>query len=514
MNSTARTKITRSESGAGVDATRRPGQIDANVSDPGPLPAKIRPLCVDLDGTILRGDSFWEQVFALARRNPLLVFRLLALTPRGKASVKEFLAGLPMPEWSSFNVDEKLVAWLRTERAAGRPVHLVTGAHRTAAQLAAKNLDCFDAVHSTTANLNLTSTRKAALLRVLHGAGGFDYAGNSSADLAVWQESQLAIACHARPATIDRLRAAHPNVEVRDPLPSTVQTIVRQLRPHQWVKNLLVFLPLILAHRIGDLAAWTTSTLAFVAFCCLASSAYCLNDLLDLPADRAHSTKRRRPLPSGDLAPVAAVALALGLPIVSFALAAFLPWGFAVALGLYGVGTLAYSFAVKRHAGVDVILLTALYTIRILAGGLAASIYVSQWLLAFSIFFFLSLSLLKRHGEILLAADSSTGDIPGRGYASGDLRLVGLLGRASGWVSVLVLVLYLNGEAVTRLYRMPALLWLLGPLLLYWFHRIWKYSAQGKIPGDPIPFVFTDPVSYAVAAVTGLLLAVATTVST
>lgn len=484
------------------------------MSEPGAPPAKIRPLCVDLDGTILRGDSFWEQVFALARQSPLLVLRLLALTPRGKASVKAHLAELPMPEWSSFNVDEKLVAWLRTERATGRPVHLVTGAHRAVAHLARENLDCFDAVHCTTADLNLTSTRKAALLCELHGAGGFDYAGNSSADLAVWQQSHLAIACHARPETIDRLHAAHPRVEVRDALPSTALTILRQLRPHQWVKNLLVFLPLILAHRLGDLAAWTTSTMAFAAFCCLASSAYCLNDLLDLSADRAHPSKRRRPLPSGELAPVAAVALALGLPVISFAIAAFLPWGFAVALGLYGIGTLAYSLSVKRRAGVDVILLTALYTLRILAGGLAAGIYVSQWLLAFSIFFFLSLSLLKRHGEILLAVDSSTGGIPGRGYASGDLRLVGLLGRASGWVSVLVLVLYLNGEAVTRLYRMPSLLWLLGPLLLYWFHRIWKYSAQGKIPGDPIPFVFTDPVSYVVAAVTGLLLAVATMVST
>ena len=483
------------------------------MSDPGPTPEKIRPLCVDLDGTILRGDTFWEQVFALARANPLFVFRLLAWCPRGKPFVKEHLAVLPMPDWSSFHVDLKLVAWLRAERAAGRPVHLVTGAHRAAAQLAADHLGCFDTVHSTTTRLNLTSSRKAALLCEQHGVGGFDYAGNSSSDLAVWADAHTAIACHARPPTIDRLRAAHARVEVRDPLPPTAGTILRQLRPHQWVKNLLLFLPLILAHRLSDVAAWSASALAFVSFCCLASSAYCLNDLLDLAADRVHPTKRRRPLASGDLAPVTAVALALGLPVLAFALTPFLPWGFAISLGLYGAGTLLYSFALKRRAVADVILLTALYTIRILAGGLAADIYVSQWLLAFSIFFFLSLSLLKRHGEILLASESSSERIPGRGYASGDLRLVGLLGRASGWVSVLVLVLYLNGEAVTRLYRSPALLWLVGPLLLYWFHRIWKFSAQGRIPGDPIPFVFTDPVSYAVAGATGVLLAVATQVT-
>ncbi len=483
------------------------------VSDPGIPPAKVRPLCVDLDGTILRGDSFWEQVFALAHRDPLVAFRLLAWSLRGKPFVKEQLARLPLPEWSSFNVDAGLVAWLRAERDTGRPVHLVTGAHRAAAALAASQLGCFDAVHCTTADLNLTSTRKAALLRTLHGAGGFDYAGNSSADLAVWQEAHTAIACHARPRTIQRLRAAHRHVEVRDPLPATARTILRQLRPHQWVKNLLVFLPLILAHRLADGTAWTASALAFVSFCCLASSAYCLNDLLDLPVDRAHSSKRGRPVASGDLAPLAAVVIALGLPLVAFAFAACLPWAFALALALYGLGTLAYSVAVKRRAGADVILLTALYTIRILAGGLAATILVSQWLLAFSIFFFLSLSLLKRHGEILHASDAAMDRIPGRGYASGHLPLVGILGRACGWISVLILVLYLNGETVTRLYRSPALLWLLGPVLLFWFHRLWKFSAQGRIPGDPIPFVFTDPVSYAVAGLTGLLLAVATMVT-
>jgi len=389
MNSTAPTKTTRLESGAGADATRPQDEREAHVSESGLPPemtATIRPLCVDLDGTILRGDTFWEQVFALAHRDPLLAFRLLAWSLRGKPYAKEQLVHLPLPAWSSFHVDAGIVGWLRADRAAGRPVHLVTGAHRAAAQLAAENLNCFDAVHCTTAELNLTSTRKAALLCALHGAGGFDYAGNSSADLAVWQEAHTAIACHARPRTIERLRAAHPRVEVRDPLPATARTILLQLRPHQWVKNFLVFLPLVLAHRLTDLAAWNASALAFVSFCCLASSAYCLNDLLDLGADRAHPTKRARPLASGDLAPVTAVVLALGLPPISFAISAFLPWRFAIALAIYGLGTLAYSMAVKRRAGADVIVLTALYTIRILAGGSppAFSCPNGCWLFRFS----------------------------------------------------------------------------------------------------------------------------------
>ncbi len=394
------------------------------MSDPAVPPASapaVGPLCVDLDGTILRGDTFWEQVFLLVRRNPLFVFQLLAWTTRGKPYVKERLAALPLPPWSSFNVDSKVVDWLRAERASGRAVHLVTGTHRAAAQLAADNLACFDSVHCTTAESNLTSTRKAALLRETHGAGGFDYAGNSGADLAVWQEAATAIACHARPRTIARLRAAHPRVEVRDPLPPTFAVILRQLRPHQWVKNFLVFLPMILAHRVDDAAAWGASALAFIAFCCVASSAYCLNDLFDLANDRIHPHKRRRPLAAGDLAPLAGVVLALALPLVALIIALFLPGAFLGALAIYGLGTLLYSISIKRFAGADVILLTALYTLRIIAGGLAAGIYVSQWLLAFSIFFFLSLSLLKRHGEILLAAGPDGDRVPGRGYGSRNL---------------------------------------------------------------------------------------------
>jgi 4-hydroxybenzoate polyprenyltransferase len=490
----------------------RADPCQANVSDPGPHPSPpptTGPLCVDLDGTILRGDMFWEQVFLLVRRNPLFVFRLMAWSLRGKSFVKERLADLPLPPWSAFNVDLDLVTWLRAQRSGGRSIHLVTGAHHAAAQLAADHLACFDAVHSTTAAQNLTSSRKAALLRDLHGAGGFDYAGNSSADLAVWQEAATAIACHARPRTIARLRATHSRVEVRAPLPSTMSVVLRQLRPHQWVKNLLVFLPLILAHRLEDLAAWRASGLAFVAFCGVASSAYCLNDLFDLAADRLHPAKRFRPLPSGDLAPVFAVGMVLVLPLLAFAIALLLPLDFAVVLALYGAATVVYSIAIKRLAGADVLLLTGLYTVRILAGGLAAEIFVSNWLLTFSIFFFLSLSLLKRHGEILLASATEVDRIPGRGYRSGSLGLVRLLGQASAVISALVLIFYVNGDAVKRLYRSPALLWLLGPLVLFWFYRVWKLSARGRIPGDPIPFVFSDPASYAIAALTGLLLFVA-----
>lgn len=466
-----------------------------------------RPLCVDLDGTLLRGDTFWEQTFALLRRNPLFGFRFVGWAIRGKRFTKERMTLEALPEPASFRLCPDVVAWLAQERARGRRIELVTGTHRAAAEALAAQAGVFDAVFATTPEVNLTSHRKAAFLRERHGAQGFDYAGNSSADLAVWKEAHTAHAWHARPSVNAALRAAHPRAEIHQPLPSTWSVLIRQLRVYQWVKNLLVFLPLLLAHRLTDVTAWGASGLAFVVFSLAASGAYCLNDLFDLAADRQNPHKSRRPLASGDLALVAGVGLALALPAVALGLATMLPRTFLLAAALYLAGTVAYSLHLKRIAGADVVFLTGLYALRILAGGLAAGIPVTQWLLGFSVFFFLSLSLLKRHGELLaMPARATDAELPGRSYRASDADTIRSFGAASAYVSVLVLILYMSGETVTRLYRQPQALWLLGPLLLFWFHRLWLLSARGLIPGDPIPFVLRDRTSYVVAGAAGAIL--------
>ncbi len=470
-----------------------------------------RPLCVDLDGTLLRGDTFWEQVFFHFRREPLFALRFVGWALRGKRYTKDRLAALALPPAETWQFSPKLIEWLQAARASGRRIELVTGAHRPAAELAAAQVGGFDAVHATTPDRNLTSSRKAAFLREQHGASGFDYAGNSSADLPVWRDAHTAHVWHARPALVRRLRAAHARVEEHDSLPPTGGVLLSQLRVHQWVKNLLVFLPVLLAHRLGDVTAWTASAIAFLCFSLAASGAYCLNDLLDLPADRLHPEKRSRPLAAGNLAPVAGVALAITLPLAALALSLLLPRLFTLAVGLYFGATVAYSTAIKRIAGGDVVFLTGLYALRILAGEYATGIVVTQWLLGFSVFFFLSLSLLKRHGELLAMADAEEGAVPGRGYRREDVEVVRSFGTASAYVSVLVLVLYMSGETVVKLYRYPKAIWLVGPLLLFWFHRLWFFSARGLIPGDPIPFVLRDPMSYAVGALTAVILYIAAT---
>lgn len=460
---------------------------------------------MDLDGTLLRGDTFWEQTFALLRQRPLFAFQFFGWALRGKRYTKERMAAEVLPEVESFRVSEPVVAWLAGERARGRRIELVTGAHLAAAEALATRVGGFDAVFATTREVNLTSSRKAAFLRERHGAQGFDYAGNSSADLPVWRDAHTAHAWHARPAVNAALRASHPRAEIHEPLPPTWSVLARQLRVQQWVKNLLVFLPLLLAHRLGDFQAWGAAGLAFVVFSLAASGAYCLNDLFDLAADRRSAQKSHRPLAAGELALVAGVGLALALPLAALGLAFLLPRAFTLAAGLYLVATVAYSLSIKRIAGADVVFLTGLYALRILAGGLATDIEVTQWLLGFSVFFFLSLSLLKRHGE-LLAMSPESGDLPGRSYRAADADTIRSFGAASAYVSVLVLILYMSGETVARLYRHKQLIWLLGPLLLFWFHRLWLLSGRGQIPGDPIPFVLRDRTSYFVALAAGAIL--------
>jgi 4-hydroxybenzoate polyprenyltransferase len=286
--------------------------------------------------------------------------------------------------------------------------------------------------------------------------------------------------------------------------------LVRALRPHQWVKNLLVFVPVILDHRVFDVPTLTKAAVAFFAFCCAASSAYILNDMLDLEADRRHPTKRHRPFAAGTLSPMVGLVLAPVLLGLAFAASrATLPVRFQELLGIYVVMTAAYSVHLKRVAVLDVLLLAGLYTLRVLAGIAAAAVPFSTWLLAFSMFLFLSLAFLKRYTEVSAMAGDSTEQVRRRGYIRGDREWLGSMGGASGYLSVLVLALYINSEQVVALYRHPLLLWLVCPLLLFWTSRMWLLAHRGGIHDDPIVATVRDPVSYLLGLLVGLVLYVA-----
>jgi 4-hydroxybenzoate polyprenyltransferase len=283
--------------------------------------------------------------------------------------------------------------------------------------------------------------------------------------------------------------------------------LVQALRPHQWVKNLLVFVPVVLDHKLFNGPTLTKGITAFLAFCCAASSAYILNDILDIEADRRHPTKRHRAFASGALSPALGIVLVPGLLGIAYALSySSLPVRFLELLTIYVVLTTAYSLYLKRVAVVDVLLLAGLYTLRVLAGIAAAHVRFSAWLLAFSMFLFLSLAFLKRYTEVNAMVGDSAEQVRRRGYLRGDREWLGSMGGASGYLSVLVLALYINSEQVVALYRDPLILWLVCPLLLFWTSRMWLLAHRGRIHDDPIVATVRDPMSYVTGALVALVL--------
>lgn len=460
-------------------------------------------LCVDLDGTLLKSDVLYESLLALLSRNPLYVFLLPFWLLKGKAALKHEIAARSELDPATLPYDERLVVLLRDTHA--RPRVLCTATNAKFADDIARHLGVFDLVLASDQATNLSGDRKADALVERFGERGFDYAGNESTDLAVWARARRAWVVNAPQALASR---ASKVSEVAGHLPSDnrpIKTWIKAIRVHQWLKNLLVFLPLLASHRILDLEAATTAVLAFFAFGLCASGVYVLNDLLDLPSDRQHPRKRFRPFASGRLPLLHGLFAAPTLALAGFALALSVGLNFALVLAGYYVLTLAYSLRLKRVVMVDVILLAGLYTVRIIGGAIAISSSLSFWLLAFSMFIFLSLAMLKRYTELATILANGQTKVSGRGYAVEDLALIQSLGAASGYLAVLVFALYINSPESLDLYRRPQVLWLICPFLLYWVSRFWFVAHRGGMDDDPVIFAVTDRVSQVVIALCGLL---------
>lgn len=456
------------------------------------------PLAVDMDGTVVLGDTLHESLLVLLRRNPLYLFVLPAWLLGGKARFKRELARRAQPDPASLVYNVPFLDWLRGQRGR-RELILCTAADAGIARRVAGHLDVFDTVLASDGERNLEGARKAALLVERCGERGFDYAANGAVDVAIWRHARRAIVVNASAATERAARAVSEVEQVLPAAPAGAGAWLRALRLHQWIKNLLVFVPLLTAHLALDPQAIGRCALAFLAFGLCASSVYLLNDLLDLPADRAHPRKRARPFAAGQLSLLAGLALAPVLLAAAFALAALaLPERFVLALAAYYLLTLSYSLALKRVEILDVVILAALYTARIVAGAFALAIPLSFWLLAFSMFLFLSLALVKRCTELEVMREHGRTGAAGRGYRTDDLPMLGALGAAAGYLSVLVLALYINSAKSEALYRQPKFLWSLCPLLLYWIGRVWLLTQRGRMHDDPLLFAVRDPVSLAV----------------
>lgn len=452
------------------------------------------PLCIDLDGTLIRTDLLVESALALLRANPLYLFRFGGWLSRGRAHLKHEIAARSTLDVALLPYEQRLLGWLH-ETAGTRRRILCTASDRKFAEAVAAHVGGFDAVLASDGVTNLSGRNKADVLGQRFGDHGFDYAGNEAKDLHVWERARRAIVVNA-PASVARRAGGVAEVErVFDRHGTPWRAWLRALRLHQWLKNLLVFLPLLTAHLMFAPAAVLNATLAFFSFCLCASGVYLLNDLIDLEADRRHPRKRQRPFASGALPLSSGLVAAPLLTLAAFALALAISPLFAAVLASYYVLTLAYSLVLKRVAMLDTIVLAALYTIRIIAGTVALQIGTSFWLLAFSMFLFLSLAMIKRHAELDALLKQGDSRSAGRGYAVDDLPLVQSLGGASGYLAVLVLALYINSTASELLYRHPQVLWLLCPLLLFWISRAWLITHRGDMHDDPVVFAITDRTS-------------------
>lgn len=466
------------------------------------MAARPVPLCVDLDGTLLKTDSLWESIAVLLKRRPFA----LALSPlwllRGKAGFKRVVSERAAPDAELLPYNPDVLAFLREEKAAGTALVLATAADVRLADAIAAHLDLFDRVIASDAGHNLAGHAKAAALVEAFGEKGFDYAGNERRDLEVWAHARHAVLVHA-PAALEREARRRFTVERAFPRRShPLPALLRAMRPHQWLKNLLIVVPLVTAHSVAREPVLMSAIVAFGAFCLTTSSVYLLNDLLDLASDRPHPRKRQRPLAAGDLPAPLALAMIPLLLLGGILTSLLLPPAFLAVLGAYVTGTLAYSFVLKRVALLDVFTLAGLYTVRIIAGHAATGLPYSFWLLLLSVFLFLSLALLKRYAELTVAARSGHSVSPGRGYRAQDAPQIARLGTAAGYLSVLVFALYANSADVTQLYRYPQLLMPIPPLLLYWLSRIWLLGDRGEVLEDPIVFAMKDPASYIVGLLT------------
>jgi 4-hydroxybenzoate polyprenyltransferase/phosphoserine phosphatase len=451
-------------------------------------------LVVDLDGTLIRSDMLFETFWAAFSKTWKAPFVSIASLLHGRAALKHRLQGMAQVEVTSLPYNQDVLGYIQHWRAGGGRTALVTASNQTVAEGIAAHLGVFDEVHGSDETTNLKGANKAAFLQDRFGATGFDYIGDAEADLPVWAKAHKAIMVGVSGALAAKVAGMGREVEQLPGTAPSAKSYMKALRPHQWMKNLLVFLPLVAAHKY-DLVSIRDMLMAFVAFSLVASSVYVLNDLLDLAADRAHPRKCRRPFASGAIPISHGTVMAPVLLLTGLLLSLPLGWHFLAVIAVYYAITTAYSLYFKRQLIIDICVLAVLYTMRIVAGSVAAHIPPSVWFLAFSIFFFFSLAAVKRQAELKDGVTSGRVKASGRGYQTDDLPLVVNMAIASGYVSVLVMALYVNSPAVLVLYHKPSALWGICLVLLYWISRMVMVTHRGEMHDDPVVFAAKDRVS-------------------
>ena len=463
------------------------------------------PLIIDLDGTLIQADLLVESTFAHLGQNPLRIYGLLSALVRGKAALKAHIAATTSIDVTRLPYHPEVLALIQRARDEGRRVYLVSASNEKYVAAVAAHLGLFDGWHGSSSTENLSSKAKATRLVSLFGREGFDYVGNDEADLAVWKVARDRIAVRSSAGVRAKLAAFAPNASFLDGKTGSMRAWAKLLRIHQWAKNALVVVPLLTAQHF-DIVSWGRALSAALCFSLAASSIYILNDLVDLAADRAHPTKKDRPLAAGTISVSEALLVMPVLLMVSL-VGSFLitPWFTAVLAG-YITLTTAYTFVLKRKMMVDVITLAALYTIRVIGGGVAISVPVSEWLLAFSMFVFVSLALIKRYVELAALYDGDLPNPSNRNYLKSDLHIVAMLATAAAFNAITIFALYISSDTVKELYHRPQALWLVCPILMYWLGRIIMLAHRRLVNDDPVVFALRDWNSLVAAGLIGAVL--------
>ena len=461
-------------------------------------------IAVDLDGTLTLTDTLHESVLTLFRIKPFMLFLLPFWLIKGIAHLKLKVAENFVLDVTTLPYNVTFIDWLKEQKANGKKIVLCTAANERIAQAVSKHLNLFDDVIASDEHTNLKGDNKRNSLQERYGDQGYDYAGNSSADINVWASASQAIVVNASASVQKKASQVTSVSQIFRSNGVGVSDWLRALRVHQFLKNLLLFVPLLAAHQLGNIQSLITLVIAFISFSLCASAVYITNDLLDLESDRNHPRKKYRPFASARLPIALGVAIVPLLIGLSIGLGAFVGADFLVVLLLYLILTVTYSLALKRIVLVDCLTLATLYTVRIIAGAAAVSVSLSFWLLAFSVFIFLSLALVKRYAELVVQTQEGKSDAHGRGYIVSDAPLLQALGVSSGYVSALVIALYVHSEDAVSLYAQPIAIWFVLPTLLFWVGWVWLKAARGEMHDDPIVFAVKDKVSLIVAVLTAV----------
>jgi 4-hydroxybenzoate polyprenyltransferase len=479
----------------------RPGIATETDTDAGrPEPGREMPLCVDLDGTLAKTDLLLETIVNAIKTHWIHLFLIPAWFLSGKAAAKRTLATIAPIDPSTIPYNDNLIEYLRQEHDRGRKIVLATASDRKIAEPIARHLGFFDDVVASDGVTNLKGEAKANALVALYGERGFVYAGNSRSDLSVWRRSKSALLVNTN-RSISRAAAVLLPIErkFQDRKP-VLLALLREIRPYQWIKNVLIFIPPLTGHLLHEGPVFLRTFITFVAFCAAASGIYLINDLLDLETDRNHARKRNRPFACGELP----LQFGLAGPILAataLAIAFTVSTGIMIMVSMYIILSLAYSKYLKTQPLVDVFCLAALYTIRVFAGGVASGSGVSIWLLNFSGFLFLSLGFLKRHAEYSSSKPTGTYVVNRRrGYRVEDSTLVLMMGIGSSFIASMILGVYVNSIQAHIEYRNPFFLWGIVPLILFWQCRMWLSTVRGYMHDDPIVYAAKDKISYYVVA--------------